>query len=342
MSKNVKLIIKIIAILLVIVIIPFGGIMAYSNSNEAGVVPTYIWTENDTINTSDMTSYQLDNDGEFKILQLSDVQFGLILPLGGKATAYITDLINDTDPDLIIFAGDITSSPINGIIYREFVDFMDLFGIPYAVVFGNHDAEGRASKEKLANILSEGKYSIFKYGPSNITGIGNYVVNVKNAENDIAWSLFMMDSNMYNGDYYDYIHEDQIDWYSWNVEKLKSENGGSLNSLAFFHIPLLEFAEAWGKRNTEEVTYVFGDKRETECASNYNSGMFETMVSLESTKGVFVGHDHINDYSVIYKGIQLTYGLKSTTNSYDEDGVRGGLLITLTDGSYTVEQIFRD
>ena len=33
------------------------------------------------------------------------------------------------------------------------------------------------------------------------------------------------------------------------------------------------------------------------------------MQELGSTKGVFVGHDHKNNFSLLYKGIRLTYGM---------------------------------
>lgn len=49
------------------------------------------------------------------------------------------------------------------------------------------------------------------------------------------------------------------------------------------------------------------------------------MVDLKSTKGVFFGHDHVNDLSLKYRGIVLSYGL---TLRYNVDK-RGGTIITL-------------
>jgi len=346
MKLDVKKIVKIVAIILVAVIIPVGGVLIYRDSDEAGVIPTYLWSSEDTFDINKITSYNLSSEGEFKILQLTDPQFNYPLYFSGRTTAVITGLVEETHPDLIIITGDVAGTPINGIVYQQFVKFMDLIGIPYAVVFGNHDSEGRATKEKLANILKGGEYSVFDYGPSNITGVGNYVINVKDGDN-IAWSLFMIDSNEYldkdlrqNDSKYDYIHQDQIDWYQWNVENLKSSNGGTLNSLAFFHIPLVEFTQGWASKRPD--THYFGDKREDECPSGTNSGFFDKALELNSTKGIFCGHDHINDYSVDYQGIRLTYGLKTGYGSYYDKEVMGGLLITLSAGDYTVEQIFKN
>lgn len=343
MKKYLKLIIKIIAAIIVVILIPAIGLFAYRQTNEAGILPEYIWSQDDEINLDNITTYELE-DGEFRILQLTDPQFHLPLALSGRTTSNITKLIELTQPHLIVFTGDVTESPINGVIFNQFVKFMDIFSVPYAVVFGNHDPEGRASKEKLANILSEGEYSIFQYGPSNIKGVGNYVVNVKSGDN-IAWSLFMIDSNDYvkeiifKGDY-DYIHQDQIDWYSLNINKMKEVNGGALNSLAFFHIPLIEYKDAYDNRNSEDVIWHFGEKREEVASSKINSGFFNTAKNLDSTRGIFVGHDHVSDFSITYQGIRLTYGLKTGYGSYGMKGVRGGLLITLTEDDFSVEQIF--
>lgn len=341
MDRKAK-IIKIIAVILVVVIIPLFGTLAYMFTEEEGSVAAFNWTDLDSFYLSDITTFEM-NDNQFKILQLTDPQFNFPLKVCRKSTAMITKLIEDNNPDLIIITGDICGIPINGIIYEQFLEFMDSFKTPYAIVFGNHDAEGRATKSKLSNLMEDAEYSVFSSGPANLSGLGNYVINVNNGDK-VAWSLFMLDSNQYTRRFptkiYDYIQPEQIEWYAWNVENMKVLNGGSLNSLAFFHIPLPEFIDAWKLKDTDQVVYHFGDKREDQCSPEYNSGFFDKMIELGSTKGVFAGHDHVNDYSVTYKGIRLTYGLKSGYGSYKKKGVTGGLVITLSENSFAVEQLF--
>lgn len=70
--------------------------------------------------------------------------------------------------------------------------------------------------------------------------------------------------------------------------------------------------------------------------------MFDTMESLGSTQGIFCGHDHINNYSIEYKGIRLTYGMSVDYLAYkdiDQQGdYRGCTLITVNpDGSFNCE-----
>ena len=74
------------------------------------------------------------------------------------------------------------------------------------------------------------------------------------------------------------------------------------------------------------------------------SSLFDTAVELNSTKAMFYGHDHLNNVSLEYKGIRLTYGLSIDYLAYqgieNETDQRGGTLITLKpDNTFEIEQI---
>ena len=47
---------------------------------------------------------------------------------------------------------------------------------------------------------------------------------------------------------------------------------------------------------------------EKACAPELNTGMFTAMKEAGDVMGMFVGHDHDNDYAVMWKGILLAYG----------------------------------
>ena len=55
--------------------------------------------------------------------------------------------------------------------------------------------------------------------------------------------------------------------------------------------------------------------------------------------GVFVGHCHANNTSVLWNGIRWTYGLKTGQYDYHTPGQLGGTLITLWDKAFTVTHI---
>lgn len=117
---------------------------------------------------------------------------------------------------------------------------------------------------------------------------------------------------------YDRIHDNQVEWYKSEIKALTEKNGGvTPKSLAFFHIPLVEYKTAWeeyvnnGSKDTENVKYYYGKVGEKDsgifCAEE-NCGLFDAAKELGSTQGFFCGHDHLNNFSVDYKGIRLTYG----------------------------------
>ena len=120
-------------------------------------------------------------------------------------------------------------------------------------------------------------------------------------------------------------------------------------SLIFQHIPIKEFKVAFDKawdeetksfKDNSEVTYNFGKVGESdpyvfppEDSLNY----FDTIVELGSTQGMFFGHDHLNNFSLTYKGVQLTYGLSIDYLAYGAD--RGCTVINIrNDGSVNIYQ----
>ena len=50
-----------------------------------------------------------------------------------------------------------------------------------------------------------------------------------------------------------------------------------------------------------------------------------------------MGHDHVNDSSIEYEGIRLTYGVKVGT--YDYHNQQGATKITIFKDGYDIEQI---
>ena len=162
-----------------------------------------------------------------------------------------------------------------------------------------------------------------------------------------------MDSNRYNYKSfkgYDAIHEDQVEWYERMVNDTKKANGDvTVPSLAFFHIPFPEFQEAYDKAkagNDPKAQFVNGVEKgdilnEDVCCPKFNTGLYSKMKELGSTKGVFVGHDHINTFCVDYDGIYLCYGIKATTRVYYDNELMGGQVVSMNSlNEISVERYF--
>ena len=171
-----------------------------------------------------------------------------------------------------------------------------------------------------------------------ITGVTNFVLPVKSADGKKESAvLYVFDSNSYSTlpkkvvDGYGWIALDQIDWYTKTSKELTAKNGGQpLPSLAFFHIPLPEYHEAV----LDEKAYLVGTRKEVACAPKINTGLGASMLQAGDVMGVFVGHDHVNDYVVNWRGILLGYGRYTggSTVYHDIPQGNGARIIELTEG----------
>ena len=121
------------------------------------------------------------------------------------------------------------------------------------------------------------------------------------------------------------------------------------NHVLFFHIPLTEYRDAWaefkenGHKDTENVKYIGGFKGENVCCGSGEDDLFETVVKLGSTKAMFCGHDHINNYALRYKGVVLSYGYSVDCLAYSGinklGSQRGCTIITMSpDDTYSIDK----
>ena len=290
----------------------------------------------------------------YRILHLADIHIGnsfISFKKDQKALRAIERVINHTQPDLVVVTGDmvypvplLSGSGNNLTATRLFANFMESFGIPWTVTFGNHDEEifSWYPLESLCEVYEQSHNCLFQRGPDGVTGVSNHIINILNSDGTLNTSLFMLDSHDYINPFlflhYDHIREDQVEWYEQQIKSISNyyNNGKIVPSLAFFHIPLNEFNDAWElwqNGGDPEVYYHYGEKVEKVSAPIKRSSIFEKMVELGSTRGVFVGHDHYNDFSITYRGIRLTYGKSIDYLAYmkiaQSNWQRGGTLIEI-------------
>lgn len=373
-----------IAVLSVVAVLLIAGIAALIILLPAkGEVSNEFWLSTDTYRLEDTQVIQKEQGKDFKILNMADIQYSDVKDIGKRSYTEetIKTLIEQEKPDLILMTGDQTWTATQRSSIKSLIKFMDSFKIPWAPVFGNHDGEGNADKNWLADRYEESEYCLFKKGPNNIGGVGNYIINIMEGDK-IVESIIMMDSGVWRNypderehfmysdalkdDYegeeksknykeyklnddgtrqqaqygtgYEFIAESQIAWYKWAIEGAAKINGGTApESTAVFHIALPEYHEAYLQwlDSGFNPDMGFGEMREQVCCPKINSGLFDVMKELGSTKNVLVGHDHINTFSVMYEGIRLTYGLKTGDRCYINDDLNGGTVLTLTDKGIT-------
>ncbi|MEG1963467.1 MAG: metallophosphoesterase [Clostridia bacterium] len=303
-----------------------------------GKPTTEFWTNLNEYKIEDTFVLEKKEGEEFKILNLTDVQFSDTLDVGNTKIAYSTiDLmVAEQKPNLITITGDSVWTMSTRKSMVKFVKHMDSYGIPWAPVFGNHDREGNIDLNYIADMFEKAEHCLFKKGAIGLSGVGNYIINI--VENGkIAQSLIMLDSHASTIDGYDFIKYDQIEWYKWAVAgATKYNNNGKIaESTLFFHIPLPEFKDAyeyWESTGFDK-NIGFGKNNEDVCCSKHNTGFFEIIKNLGSTKNIVVGHDHVNNSSIMYQGVRLTYSTKTGDRCYwvKDGSMNGGTLLTLGD-----------
>lgn len=245
----------------------------------------------------------------------------------------ISDAIENQKPDLVVSTGDLVWSRISDKTLKGFCEFMAERKQKWSFVFGNHDAEHSAKEKTLEKILLDDPWCIYEHGDTSVKGYGNFTINLFNNDNRLRWVLYMMDSGagnkVRNVGGYDYMDHTQVSWYARTRNDLLSRNGVH-SSLFFFHMPLPEYEEVWRTRQC------VGEKNEGICAPKINSGLFTAMLEDNGSRGVFVGHDHTNDFCGDLYGIRLCYGRgtgfgTNQRGAYGKDGFLHGVRMIRAD-----------
>ena len=71
---------------------------------------------------------------------------------------------------------------------------------------------------------------------------------------------------------------------------------------------------------------VTGERNEDECPGPFNSGLFSALLQRGDVKGVFVGHDHVNNYVGNYFGIYVGYSANTGFGTYGLGGAENNRL----------------
>lgn len=340
---------------------------------------------------------QMPKGEDIKILQLTDIH--LEAWLSGEESIWsrigvagenaltlvlLEKLLDAVNPDLVVITGDSVRSWLND-NYSMFARIADVFEakeVPWMPIFGNHESEYEFEEKQYSHAELAAKLAEYPHcliGDTSGAAVGEYFVNIKNHKGDIIYTLCAMgvyyDRSLFTDEFgsgWSYCRtEAQIDWYENTVKAVSAlqngEGGALVPSMLFTHVPVPETLTAW------EEAYNDGQPNEKYHYGNLLSGkstfreylgqdkLFDKAVELGSTKAMFFGHYHDNDYSLDYRGIRLTAGQMTTHNMDYRIGVtfnafymptkidfsklftygdnRGGTLITISaDSNFSISQ----
>ncbi|MCR4718717.1 MAG: metallophosphoesterase, partial [Firmicutes bacterium] len=252
---------------------------------------------------------------------------------------YLREVVAETKPDFIIMTGDNVYGEFDddGSCFKALVDVMESFNIPWAPIYGNHDAETALGVDWQCARLENAPNCLFKQ--RTLTGNGNYSVGITQG-GELKRVFFMLDSNgaaniseksLANG------HstatrgfgQDQIAWYTAAAQKINNAYPGMKYSFAY-HIPLTIAQEAIGRYqkvtedNDSELIENLGKLDDGDfgyICGGFNSKWDKDKIIYEGMKALgcdshFFGHEHTYSASVVYDGTRFQFGQKSS--DYDE------------------------
>ncbi len=266
---------------------------------------------------------------------------------------HIRTLVAATTPDLIFITGDVVYGEFDdsGRFFEAFCRFMDSLCIPWAPVYGNHDTASAKGVLWQNAQFENAVFCLFKAG--SITGNGNYTVLLTQDRKPVR-ILYLLDTG---GDGWANPPEirrpaglvpDQMAWFSETAHALTEANGGAVvPGFMGFHIPSTEFLLADRAKGYDVAAkYVlgvtvpaesgdFGAHREPHAVFHSPEGFLDALHTA-GIDGVFVGHCHAINTSVVWEGIRWTYGLKTGQYDFHIFNQQGGTLITLRGADFNV------
>ena len=265
-------------------------------------------------------------DGSFTIVQFTDLHF----ENGGKedqdTAALMAQVLDLEQPDLVILTGDVlggqgTRDP--SAAWQMAAAPMVARELPWCAVFGNHDDESGATRTELLAMQLRIPGCLTRPGPSGVSGLGNFCLRVRARHGrQVAAVLCCLDTNTYaetsiGG--HGWVREDQVRWFSRTMRGLATAPATAKTPvLVFLHIPLPEYVEVWQTGRCQ------GEQNEAVCCPKINTGLFAAMHLAGNVRGVFAGHDHVNDYEGMLYGVRLCYGRATGYNTYGKDHFKRG------------------
>lgn len=301
--------------------------------------------------------------GKLRIMQVSDPQD---MKYVRKAMVRMLDNAYDAlRPDLVLFTGDnilgnhlldarIGDAQVAGgksatlEIMRDsihnIVAPLEKRGIPFAMIYGNHDDRNDVSKREQADIYRSYKGCLPMNNSRNGLDDDTYNITVFPSEGDKPlFNIWMLDSAWYDKKEdvcYERIKPETVEWYKKTAAQLKDLNGGNaVPSLMFLHIPLPEIEnliepcmpDECGAVKTHKMGWcrlrpdiTRGVMSEYPSVLEDSAGLFDAVLECGDVKGIVSGHDHVNCFEGKYMGVDFIQTSCASFRCYGDEtrGVR--------------------
>lgn len=309
---------------------------------HTGVPSDEVFTGNEEYSLDDTAVLIKEKDKDFKIINLTDIHFsdyGYRGFLNQEHELLMRRMIETEKPDMIMLTGDMVCGEDSDYFsIRRITDMLESYGIPWAPVFGNHDDESNCDLNYLADIMMSSPHCLMKKGDPEM-GVGNYIVNVAERNND--GSLKVVSSLLFMDSHHSQPNEKQQKWVEWACGGINALTDNTAEISVIMHIPLPEYQYAYdlyydtAAKKWKDGSNGYGERHEEICCERdadgkpVQRGFFNVLKEAGTVKHVICGHEHMNDFSVEYEGIRLTYCMKLGRSSGYQPGFNGASVFTV-------------
>lgn len=288
-------------------------------------------------NGDGVAALDLPRRHSLRILQITDNHFfcgveqGLAITEADRSTeSDWRAQVRIQKPDLIVASGDLWHDNPGGRGQKTLEHVLPKLAaleVPWAFTWGNHDQLD--DYQEGHDAIEAATHSLYRGGASH----GDYRIEIRGADQKPLAQLFLMNSHQFG------LAGWQLAWLRRTHEALKSAGTGSLPALAFFHIPLLDQSTLFREGVTKGVQH------EKVCNEAEDGTALPALAHSGTIRACFCGHDHVNDYAVRDRDVDLVYGRATGYAGYGGDKVRKGAKLIefdLTTGAHTQVTVFAD
>lgn len=308
---------------------------------------------------------KFNENGKFRILVLTDLHEYKsddkdIQNKTEDALLLVETAVKALSPDLVVYDGDNAFGKTEEDL-KETIDAITKtvreLDIPFTMVLGNHEHDDRELPPELSvKIFSSYENSLVREDQKGLSGYANHYISIKGKGSKTKYLLFFIDSGKSRSQFpeisgYDWVKDDQIEWFEKVCDEFKEKNGGEyVPAIVFQHMPVTEIynlleevsgLEVSGAIKGQEMFSnkffvlkegVKGDLLEGPCPPDFNNGQFDSW-KYHGVKGAFFGHDHKNDFEGELDGVLLAHVKGTGFNGYS-DGIKTGVkLITIDENN---------
>lgn len=321
----------------------------------------------------------VEGEEDVRILQITDTQmidpeqlrkgYGKLPDRYGNRDECVYDIVRqtveNTKPDLIVITGDFVYGDYddNGKLFREQTDFFDSLQIYWIPIFGNHDNASDSNystvvdpeypewyARKQCKYFENAEYCLFKTR-STVSGYCNYSVTVSH-NGEFERQIICLDTHGNMGTELK-LNEPQVKYAEETVRAVNEWAKKSLPVTVCYHVPMQAFIEALSEKYGYDKTDAHPDfvipendqgdsgRVDNQVITGWDTDfkIFERFKNI-GTDEMLAGHYHKINVSVMYKGVRLVCGTKSSTYDDYNPEMLGGTLHVCTENGVTVTHYY--